>query len=284
MRSVFKAALLAAPLALASLAAADPIPAPVSAPAAVLYIPNATDPNPPAAVSPTAGLSFHAGYTTVQMADLNRANAALWGFFDTSSGSENGIHDGLVLGLDYVRPGWSPWAWLPLGFRAEYLRTGASTAHMFNTIGNQPIDFTVQDQGSLSSLLVGGGFKTDAADIPGLSLGLNAWVGYGYAEMDQTVANVSTYAFSQPMASDSYFGLVFEGQLEGSVSYQFAPNARVFGSGGWRWANAASLRDGGGNPLVENLPADGYYGSQANAPVNVDYSGITAQGGISLQF
>ncbi|HTB34449.1 MAG TPA: hypothetical protein VK842_06270, partial [bacterium] len=74
----------------------DPALAPV-APVSTPIVFEAATPEPTPVGGPVGplGLTFSVqlGYTTVSMADLNRSNAEMWGYYDTNAGHAGAIHD-----------------------------------------------------------------------------------------------------------------------------------------------------------------------------------------------
>jgi hypothetical protein len=215
-------------------------------------------------------LSAHAGYTTVAMGSFNKYNDKFWGY--DSSGSNSDITNGYVVGLDASTHRLTP-PWLALGLRGEYLQT--NEARLDDTASN----IYYNNMGTLTSLLVGA--KIDAPGGPwGVDLGLGAWVGAGYGTMDQFNANSQ----SGPVQSGVYSGISLQGELEGSLTYHLSQRLGFQFTGGWRWADFSSLGDGG-QPLYEQGPYNGIYSAQRSLnPVNVDFSGATAQGSVNVSF
>jgi hypothetical protein len=215
-------------------------------------------------------LSAHAGYTTVGMGSFNKYNEKFWGY--DSSGGVSDITNGYVVGLDASTHRLTG-PWLALGLRGEYLQT--NEAQLNDTAST----IYFNNMGTLSSLLIGA--KIDATGGPlGLDLGLGAWIGGGYGTMGQ----FNAMSHSGPVQSGVYSGTCLQGEFEASVGYHLSPRIGFQFTGGWRWADFTSLSDGG-QPLYEQGPYNGIYSPQkALNPVNVDFSGATAQGSVNLSF
>jgi hypothetical protein len=217
-------------------------------------------------------VSVHAGYSTVSMGQLNRSNAALWGW-DTS-GYWGDLNSALVTGVDLTTHRFSPWSALAWGLRAEYLLTNQAVVYM-------PGDNRYSDQGSLSSVLLGAKASAPFV-IDGLTAGLGAWVGYGIAVMDQHVDAVSPQAPNGALLSGgSYKGGLLVGELEGSLSYPLSKRVSLSLSGGWRWADAGALKDGNGTPLYDDLQL---WQFGRKMPVDIDFSGAISRASVSFSF
>jgi hypothetical protein len=261
--------------------------APVSTP--IVFEAATPAPTPVGGPSGPLGLTFsvQAGYTTVSMTDLNRSNAAMWGYFDTNSGMVRPLHDGMVVDLNLMASQWTPYPWLELGLRAEYLQTG--TSELLVTDEHPPDNnatlFDLQDQGSMLSGLVGIGISGPTF-LPGLNLGLHGWAGPGFARITQNVDYSTNLSGAVQPNSGIYSGLCLEGQMECSLSYQVASAVSLSFSGGWRWANVGGVQDSNGKALYEIMPALGYYssGNPTLSPVNIDFSGATAKGSVDFNF
>ena len=216
-------------------------------------------------------VSAHGGYTTLSLDDFNRATSALWGW--DGDGFQQTIHSGYVVGLDVCTRHLTRLDWLSVGLRGEYLQSNEGQV-------NEPSGhYYVQNMGTLSSILVGGKFSLPSS-VPGLQLGLGAWIGGGYATMGQAVAYAPGYSFSRKIQSGLFIGDLLEGQLEGSLKYALSSRVGLSFNGGWRWADAPQLKNGG-TPLYYH---ESYLFGGSPAPVNVDYSGATAQGSVDFAF
>jgi hypothetical protein len=216
-------------------------------------------------------VSAHAGYTTLSLGDFNNGTSAMWGW--DGDGFQQTIHSGYVVGLDACTQRLTHWDWLSLGLRGEYLQSNEGQV-------NEPSGgYYFQNMGTLTSLLVGGKFSLPSS-VPGLELGLGAWIGGGYATMSQSAAFTSGYSFSAPIQSGLFDGELLEGQLEGTMKYALNQRVSLVLTGGWRWADAPELKDGS-TPLCS--PESYTFGGPA-APVNVDFSGATAQGSVGYSF
>jgi hypothetical protein len=217
-----------------------------------------------AAQTQALSLEPHAGYTTVNMSDLNKGNDALYGWYAT--GSAEHVHDGLVAGLDLIIPVSDS---LDFGVRGEWLQTNQTQ----DIYWNGGTTFGWADQGTLSSALLGLRGRTPFI-AKGLELGLGAWAGYGYATMKQD--NISG-----DVQDGLFMGSLWVAELEGSLHYSVSKRISVGFTGGWRWANAGALYDDTHKPLVE---AGQYWENSLYFPVSVDFSGISAQGSVSYSF
>jgi hypothetical protein len=213
----------------------------------------------------------HAGYTTLSLGDFNKATSAFWGW--DGDGAQQTIHSGYVVGVDACTQRLTHWDWLSLGLRGEYLQSNEGQV-------NEPSGgYYFQNMGTLTSLLVGGKFALPSS-LPGLELGLGAWIGGGYATMSQSAAYTSNYHFNRTIQTGLFDGELLEGQLEGSLRVALSPRVGLAFTGGWRWADAPELKDGA---TVLCVPESYTFGG-AYAPVNVDFSGATAQGAVDFTF
>jgi hypothetical protein len=219
---------------------------------------------------PALDLSFHGGYTSFAMADLNRANASLVGY--EAEPYSQPIQSGFVVGADLCSPLPGAPEWLQLGLRYEYLQSNlAELKNDSSGIGN--VDFT--DQAQEHNFLVGG--KATAPFIlQGLTAGLGAWAGYAYATLDQHATMNNS-----PLQSGLFMGSMLVAELETSVGYSLGKRIHLGLTGGWRWADAGYLYDDAHQPLYDSLQI---YEMSVKAPVNVDFSGLTAQGSVSYSF
>ena len=221
---------------------------------------------------PALDLSFHGGYTSFAMGDLNRANASLVGY-DAEPYSQP-IQSGFVVGADLCSPLAGAPDWLQVGARYEYLQS--NSAELKNDSGGGGIgnvDFT--DQAKLNNFLVGCKASAPFA-LPGLTAGLGAWAGYAYATLDQ-----HSTQYNSPLQSGLFMGSLLVAELETSLGYSVGKRIHLDFTGGWRWADAGYLYDDTHKPLYDALQI---YEMSTNAPVNVDYSGLTAQGSVSYSF
>ena len=215
-------------------------------------------------------LNLHAGYTSLSMGDLNRSNAMLMGW-DGAPYSED-LNSGIVVGLDATSKHLVRLPWLALGLRAETLRS--NQAEMKNWPGNVSSVYT--DVASLSSLLVGAKASKPFA-VSGLSLGWGAWLGYGYAELDQHVSITTR----PPIQSGVFTAYILVAELESTLAYAVNSHISLNATGGWRWADAPKMQDGNKTDLYD---AEQYWRGNAVTSVNVDYSGATFQGSVSYSF
>ncbi|HXB97930.1 MAG TPA: hypothetical protein VNZ54_07745, partial [bacterium] len=86
---------------------------------------------------------------------------------------------------------------------------------------------------------------------------------------------------NRPLSNGIYGALLPVAEAEASLRYSLGARVTLSASGGWRWADAPSLKDSAGTPYDDDLHL-WEYGTKA--PVNVDYSGVTAQGAVSVSF
>lgn len=214
------------------------------------------------ATLPALDLAVHAGYTSFNLGELNRANASLLGEF--ADGHSQPLNSGALIGTDLTQASTLPW--LNFGLRAEAMQSD------FAEIKTDSGYYDYSDQARLSDLLVGAKITTPAA--LGLKLGLALWAGYGYAELQQN-------DFVSYLQSGLFMGSLPVAEVETSLGYDLGSRIHLAFTGGWRWANAGYLYDDQHKPLYDNGKV--WY-SQGNFPINVDLSGITAQGSISYSF
>jgi len=220
---------------------------------------------------PALDLSFHGGYTSFAMADLNHANASLVGY--EAEPYSQPIQSGFVAGADLCSPLPGAPDWLQVGLRYEYLQSNTAELKNDNTNGVGDVDFT--DQARLNNLLVGGKASVPFA-LKGMTAGIGAWAGYGYAELDQHAKMDNS-----PIQAGLFMGSLLVAELETSIGYNIGKRIHLDFTGGWRWADAGFLYDDTHQPLYNALDI---YENSLNTPVNVDYSGATAQGSVSVSF
>jgi hypothetical protein len=218
-------------------------------------------------------LSVHGGFTTVNMSGVNQSNDKLWGW-SIEGGEQTPLSTGFVVGLDATTRRLSPWSWLVPGLRVEYLQTNPGLLVMQS---GATADDYVLNKGSLTSALLG--VQTDAPFLAdGLRAGLGAWGGYAYGTLSQ---RITAQDGTDPMQQGLYMAGLFQAELEGSLNYQLPWHMKLQASAGWRWADAPQMKDDQGVPLGDNLE---HYRNGTNFPVNVDFSGATASGGVSYSF
>lgn len=213
----------------------------------------------------------HAGYTSVSMGQFNHYNDVMWGW--DGDGYNRVLSSAYVVGLDVTTHRLTPWEWLDLGVRGEYLDTNLGEM-------NEPsaqLDYT--DQGSLSSAEVGA--TVDApTSLGGLHLGLGAWIGAGYGTMEQNVRLNTNKSPAAPVSDGLFTATNLVGELEGSLKYMITPKLSLSFTGGWRWADMGVMKSHG-TPLTE---MENTWLEWTNNPVNVDFSGVTAQGALTYGF
>jgi len=222
-------------------------------------------------------LDPHAGYTTVSMGDLNHANAAIYGWYPSDHAES--LSSGYVAGLDLTTSHLTRVEALKLGIRAEYLRTNPAEMKDVTLIAHQSDALDYVDQGNLASVLLGG--KLSAPYLSDrLLIGLGAWAGCGYGTLDQSVTFDGNQG-TNLLPSGVYTSLLLVGELEATLRWRLSQRLALDFSGGWRWADAGSMRDSKGAPLYN---AEQYWELNKTAPVDVDFSGATAQGGLNIAF
>lgn len=212
---------------------------------------------------PALDFSLHGGYTTLDMGELNHANASLMGY--NGDGNAPAVQSGVVLGADLTQATALPW--LRVGLRLETLQSNLSEIKIDGG------SYCFSDQAALSDLTLG--LQTSASGPAGLRIGLVGWLGYGYATLKQ-----------RDLAGGYVQSALFMGSLpvaeaEVSLAYDLGKRVHVSLNGGWRWANAGYLYDDTHQALVNN---DFYFSNSTMTPINVDYSGVTGQGSVSYSF
>jgi hypothetical protein len=227
---------------------------------------------------PALDLAVHSGYTSFSLSELNRSNAWLVGY--EANPYAGAVKSGVVVGADLTVPFN---AWLKAGLRTEMMQSNRAEtkSNVHGTAGVQsPPDTCFTDQAGLSTLLVGGSsdFPTD---IKGLDLGLGAWVGVGYATLQQ---HVTLNTSSRPYEDGLYMGSLPVAEVESSVSYGLGQHIRLNFTGGWRWADAPALYDDTHQPFYGNGAYWINNGSSGLGAANLDYGGVTAQGSVSYGF
>lgn len=217
-------------------------------------------------------LNFHAGYTSFAMGTLNKSNAYLNGWEAVDHADL--LDSGFVVGVDEGSRRFTPWDALELGLREEYLQS--NSAEMKSLTGTYPdrLDFT--DQATLTNVLVGAKLDTPFLDSA-LTLGWGAWIGYGYAALDQNVRYNGNPASIQ---AGLFSSMLLVGELESSATYRIGSHIGLTFTGGWRWADAPSLSSHG-TPLYDNYQ---YWLNGKDHRENVDFSGATAQGAVNVYF
>lgn len=218
-------------------------------------------------------LGVHAGYTSFAMGQVNRANAYNSGWSGVQYAQD--IDSGYVVGIDETSSRLTPWNWLSVGLREEYMQSNQAE-NKSTAPGGNGLDYT--DQATLTDALVGIKATTPFRDS-NFTLGAGAWVGYGYGALEQRVHydDGSGAVFMQ----GGLFGAdILVGELESTISYRIGSRIGLNFTGGWRWADAPYATSHG-KPLYDALQ---YWLNGYKLPVNVDFSGATAQGGVSLTF
>ena len=209
-------------------------------------------------------LEPYAGYTSVNMTQVNRANDDIWGWENV--GYSRHVDSGLIAGLNALAPAN---AWLDLGVRAEWMQTNQGELYY----GYNTSTFKATDQGTLSNLLVGGRIHAPYL-FTGMDLALGAWAGYGYATLNQKDP-------SGDIQDGLFMGSLLVEELETTVKYGLPHHLSLAFTGGWRWANAGQMYDDQHKALYDSA---NLWENSVKAPANVDYSGITAQGSVSYGF
>jgi|GEM_PF-1292874 hypothetical protein len=225
-------------------------------------------------------LGFHAGYTSVSMADLNHANAATYGWYP--SDHTDSLSSGYVLGLDLTSRHLTRLDWLKLGLRGEYLRTNPAEMDSIHRIGINSSRLDYVDQGNMAGALVGASVSAPFI-AERLDLAFGAWFGGAYGTMAQGVSfngGKGSTASSAP-SNGVYTSMYAVGELESTLSWRLNGRLSLDFSGGWRWADAGNMKDDKGTALYDTLQ---YWQFNRKTPVNVDFSGLSAQGGLKAAF
>lgn len=252
-----------------------------------------------AAAAPAAVLEFspYAGYTTVNMATVNQGQSNLKTiaeFFCLAALSQPArfhnntqLTNGLVAGADVTTDALTPWSWLSLGLRGEYLQTNMAKLTLDQVLppmfGPNPTVIDYELQGTLSSALLGVRAK-HAGDWHGLSASLGLYGGLGYAVMNQSAAALRL--------RDQFTGEGFVAESDLRVDWSPASLSwlRLSAQGGYRYASLGQLYNSRGQALAG--PKDILFNNISGGPsfeyggagMDVDFSGFTATGGLSLLF
>lgn len=197
-----------------------------------------------------------AGVTNLNMNEVNKqfndALDATNAMFSTNFPHANllaGVMAGAELRTDRLLP------FLVLGPRFEYIK--AMTGSSQDTVTNVTLNLDTE----LYSGLLGAGFHIPLF-IPGLGLGLSAYGGYGMGHY--VLSSSNTTASSNLDCTGS--GIIYEG--EARLDYHVVGDLLFYGFGNYRIAKLDGFKDSKGTAL--------------GAPV--DYSGIAAGAGLSLEF
>ena len=225
-------------------------------------------------------VNVHAGYTTFAMGDLNSANNSLWGYnmgYPAYNGYYYyGIDRGVVAGVDLTTSRFLPVQGLVWGLRSEAMQSNLAEFKADN-VPPYSIGAQYTDRATLTTVLVGGKYSLPFV-TDGLSLGLGAWAGGGYGVLDQHATQDLTGPYS--IQNGVFSAMLPVAELESSVDYKLGSHVSVSLSGGWRWADAPQVKNGG-EALYNNWQK--WYNA-TKSPVNVDFSGATAQGSVSYSF
>jgi hypothetical protein len=234
-----------------------------------------------------------AGYTTVAMTDVNKGNAEFTGLEKYESAMTPGVtmdntdlSNAWIAGGDLLTTKLSPWQNLSLGIRGEYLATNTSN-NQLNDAALGGTAWKVQDNGTLTSLMLGGRYQLPGAQY-GLSLSVGVFGGFGYATMWQALT-VPLIPGGMDNRSGLYQGEGFVGDLDLRLDWVI-PHVKwlhLDAQGGYRYASLGDLSDHG-KPLTSGydqflqLLAPGTTGS--GSAEDVDFSGLTGEGGLSVNF
>jgi hypothetical protein len=229
----------------------------------------------------------YAGYTTVNMTDVNKAAAqsvGLWRYEmveDPSSGfsyTNTDVNSAWIVGGDFLSGRLTPCKSLSLGLRVEYLATNTADDTL-SVGGQQALD--IKESGTLSSFLLGGRYQLPGAEY-GLNLSVGAFGGLGYATMMQSFSLIP----DNDTMHNLYDGEGFVGDLDLRLDWTI-PGVKwlhLDAQGGYRYASLGDLQSNGnamGGPLDEFFSFAKVGNTSA---VDVDFSGLTAQGGLSVTF
>ena len=224
-----------------------------------------------------------AGYTTVTMGSMNGDQQSLTTIFKIL-GAEGGsvqstdLSNAWIVGGDLLTDRLTPWKRLSLGLRGEYLETNPSTDDYSHA--GMTIDYT--GKGSLTGVLLGGRYQLPGAEY-GLNLSVGAFGGLGYGTMAQDIKLIEGETLNDSSLST---GEGFMADLDLRLDW-IVPHVQwlhLDAQGGYRYASFGEFSEHG-------KPMDGPGGMLSafapiypDGPVNVDFSGLTAEGGLTVVF
>jgi hypothetical protein len=233
-----------------------------------------------------------AGYTTVAMTDVNKGNAEFTGLDKYEAAmspgvtmDETDITNAWIAGGDLLTTKLTPWQNLSLGIRGEYLATNTSNNQINISAMSGPA-WKVQDNGTLTSFMLGGRYELPGAQY-GLNLSVGIFGGLGYATMwqDLTIPLVPNH---KDDTSGLYQGEGFVGDLDLRLDWVI-PHVkwlRLDAQGGYRYGSLGDISDHG-KPLTSGY--DQFLqllapGTGSGSAEDVDFSGLTGEGGLSVNF
>jgi hypothetical protein len=233
----------------------------------------------------------YAGYTSVNMGSVNKAQASYDGTIEDLiyTGGLSGysftnayLSGAWMVGADLLTKRLTPLKSLSLGLRGEYLDTNQANENL--SLSGEYIDYS--ESGTLSSFMLGGRYELPGANH-GLKLSAGVFGGLGYAAMTQNF-NVSSGGINYN-PNGVYCGEGFVGDVDLRLDWTI-PGAtwlHVNAQTGYRYASLGDLHNGAGDPLE----GPGKYLNQIEpsvyppqAAVDVDFSGLTVGGGLTLDF
>ena len=220
---------------------------------------------------PALELSLHSGCTSFGLGELNRANAQFTGYAKYARSQD--LRSGLVVGADALS---APADGLQFGLRAEAMQS-EEAENRSDKGGLGTTD--VVDQAALTTVLLGVRASTLRS---GMNLGLGAWAGYGYATLQQHCGLNPNQAVQDGL----FMGSLPVAELEATLAYGLGHGFSLSVLGGWRWANAGALYDDTHHALLDNGQAwnHGLGDPAGRIPLDLDYSGVSAQGSVSYSF
>ncbi|HTB22608.1 MAG TPA: hypothetical protein VK914_07880 [bacterium] len=231
-----------------------------------------------------------AGYTSVSMGSVNKAQAGyqetlttlLYNEGNPASFTGADLSGAWILGGDLLSGALTPWKELELGLRVDYL--GTNQASDLLSEGAATINTT--ESGTLTSVMIGGRYQLPGADY-GLKLSAGAFAGIGYGTMSQNFS--VTEGGTDMVANGFYYGEGFVGDLDLRLDWT-VPGVtwlHLDAQGGYRYASLGDFRDGNGQPLEGPMKYLHQFAPTEFPPasaVDVDFSGLSVEGGLSLVF
>jgi hypothetical protein len=236
----------------------------------------------------------YAGYTTVNMGSVNKNLEQLAGFnqfFELELGptthpsdSTTNVTNAWIVGGDLLSNRLTPCKNLSLGLRGEFLETNQGSNALNASILQEPL-WQVQDQGTLSSFMLGGRYQLPGAEY-GLKLSLGVFAGLGYGTVNQSFE--INPALGDYRSNGLYSGEGFVGDADLRLDWTI-PGVKwlhLDAQGGYRYASLGDLSSQGQSmsgsvgDILGALSPD----ASTNHAEDADFSGLTAEGGLSITF
>lgn len=232
-----------------------------------------------------------AGYTTVTMGQVNKGLSQVNAFDKIEELSTPNVSDtdtplssAWIIGGDLLSKRLTPLDSLSLGLRGEYLATNTGSDTLYDADEPGGVAWSFKESGTLTSVMLGGRYQLPGADW-GLNLSAGAFAGLGYATMTQDeLINVERPGSTSTL----YQGEGFVGDLDLRLDWAIPGLTwlHLDAQSGYRYASLGDLSSHGqtmGSPfssllsLLTNKPVN-------TGAVSVDFSGLTAEGGLSVNF